>query len=434
MNISRLITIFKVVFSFLFIFPAMGETGKSQENDEILNRNHIFKESIRTVQFFRKGWEFSHPVIRLNSEQQLLLKFDDLSDEPKDYIYTITHCDYTWRSSNLNTNEFMGGFPENQIYDYEYSFNTTTGYINYHLSIPNDDITLKLSGNYLLKVWDSQNRDTPVLVRRFFAVENGTSISGEVKRATFDGYRGANQEVDFSINYANLHIPSPISEVKVVVMQNFRYDNAITDLPPQFVRENILEYNYNQENVFPGGNEFRNFDSKDLKINGRGVYATEYFDPLFHVTLLPDEITRQVPYKTDEDLNGRFLPKRDRAEDSDIEADYIFAHFTLYTETPLLGGETYVFGELTNWQCNTSNKMIYNIDKQRYEASILLKQGFYDYQYAYIEKGSQQINTSVTEGSHFETENEYQIFVYFSAISSRYDRLIGFHKINSVKR
>jgi hypothetical protein len=413
----------------------MAETSGTQQNGIInLNSNHIFRESIRTVLFFRKGWEFSHPVMHLNSEQQLLLKFDDLADEPKDYIYTITHCNFRWEPSSLITMDYMDGFQENQINDYEYSFNTTTGYINYHLSIPNENVNIKLSGNYLLKVWDSQNRETPVLVRRFFVVEDGVSIYGEVKKATFDGFHGANQEVDFSINHANFYIPAPISEVKVVVMQNFREDNAITNLRPQFVHNNVLDYNYNQENVFPGNNEFRNFDSKDLKITGRGVSSIEYFDPLYHVTLLPDEFSPHPPYRSDEDLNGRYLVKRNRAKDSDIEADYIFAHFTLFTETPFLGGDLYVFGELTNWQCNPSNRMTYNMGEQRYEASILLKQGFYDYQYAYIEKGKQKMNTSVTEGSYFQTENEYQIFVYFSGISSRYDRLIGFQKMNSMKK
>jgi hypothetical protein len=149
---------------------------------------------------------------------------------------------------------------------------------------------------------------------------------------------------------------------------------------------------------------------------------------------LPDEFSPHPPYRSDEDLNGRYLVKRNRAKDSDIEADYIFAHFTLYTETPFLGGDIYVFGELTNWQCKPSDRMTYNMEEQRYEASVLLKQGFYDYQYAYIEKGKQKMNTSVTEGSYFQTENEYQIFVYFSGISSRYDRLIGFQKMNSMKK
>lgn len=423
-----------IVFFYLCLQVNAAPGDKQSPENDLFNQNIIYKKSIHTVQFFKKGWEFSHPVLQLNSDQQLLLKFDDLTEEAKDYIYTITHCDYNWNPSNLIKNEYMEGYPENPLDDYEYSFNTTTSYVNHHLSIPNDNVTIKLSGNYLLKIWDGQDREKPVLVRRFYVVEDGVSINGRVKKATFDGFHAINQEVDFNINYSNFHIPSPMTDVKVVVMQNFRTDNAITNLRPLFIHNNVLEYNYNQQNVFPGGNEFRNFDTKDLKIAGRGVYSIKYFEPLFHVTLLPDKIEAIVRHRTDEDLNGRYLAKRDRAEDSDIEADYIFAHFSLQTETPLAGRDLYVFGELTDWQCTPGNRMTYSLGEKMYIASILLKQGFYDYQYVYVKKDSKKIDTYITEGSHFETENEYQIFVYFSGMVDRYDRLIGFHKLNPIKR
>jgi hypothetical protein len=217
-------------------------------------------------------------------------------------------------------------------------------------------------------------------------------------------------------------------------MQHSRADNCLKNLKPLFVRDNQLSYDLSRENVFPGADEFRNFDTKNLRINGLRVVNIEYLNPYYHVTLRTDEIRRDEIYRSENDLNGHFLVKNDRVTDSDLESDYVQVHFSLETKEPLLGGDIYVFGGLSDWQCLPVNKMKWNFDLKLYEAAITLKQGFYDYQYVYIEKGGNVINNSLLEGSHVETENDYQIFVYYRGFSSRYDRLIGYRTINSVKR
>ena len=371
---------------------------------------------------------------RFGSEQRLLLKFDDLSTETRNYSYAITHCDADWIPSRLVTAEYMEGFADNPINDYVFSINTVISYINYQLVIPNEDAKPLISGNYLLTVWENNKKDSPVLTRQFYVVEPRIGIRGEVKKDTFDGYKGPNQEIDFIIDHPNFSIRDPRNDIKTVLMQNSRTDNMITNLKPLFIRQGELDYNYNKENVFEGGNQFRNFNTKDLRVNGKGVYNIQYFSPEYHVTLQTDQITRDQNYLINEDLNGNYLIKKDRAQDNDLESDYIFVHFSLETPGPLTGGDIYVFGDLTDWQCKPANCMVYNPASKLYEASLMLKQGFYDYQYVYVEKGSNRIDNTIFEGSHVETENDYRIFVYFRDFSSRYDRLIGYQTINSVKR
>jgi hypothetical protein len=417
----------------LTVFPVIAGLAIPQRGPAPLE-NGIYRENIRSVQFFRDGWEFSQPVIDLGSDQHLLLKFDELSDGVTNFYYTITHCDSEWQPSRLVQSEYMEGFFENSINDYAASVNTTVKYTNYLLSLPNDQVQFKLSGNYLLSVFEEGKRDTPVLTRRYYVLEPMTEIRGDVKKSAFEGYKGRDQEIGFTIDYARIRLQDPRTEVKVVLSQNSRTDNCLRNLKPLFVRENQLSYDLSRENVFPGGNEFRNFDTKNIRINGLGVANIEFVNPLYHVTLRTDQLRREGDYRSESDLNGRYLIKNDRVTDSDLESDYIQVHFSLETHEPLLGGSIYIFGGLADWRCLPANKMTWNYELKLYEASLLLKQGFYDYQYVYIQNGTKNIDNTLLEGSHVETENDYQIFVYHHGFSSRYDKLIGYRTINSVKR
>jgi len=408
--------------------PVFGEKGDKPMV------NGIFRKEIRTVLFFREGWEFSLPVLELGTDQRLILKFDELSEGVTNFVYTITHCDAEWYQSRIVPSEFMEGFAENPLNDFASSANTTVKFTNYQLKLPNDQVRLLVSGNYLLSVFDTENRNTPVLTRRFYVLEPASQISGEVKKSSFEGYKGRDQEIDFTADYSKLNIQDPRTELKAVLMQNLRTDNCRMNLKPSTVKDNQLIYGFDHECIFPGGNEFRNFDTKNLRANGAGVAQIDFKDPFYQVILRTDQVRRTGDYLTESDLNGRYLIKNDNANDADLESDYITVSFSLAMAEPLAGGNIYVFGGLSDWQCLPSNKMSWNFELKRYEVTLTLKQGFYDYQYVYIQNGDTRIDETVLEGSHVETENDYQVFIYHHGFSSRYDKLIGYRTFNSVKR
>jgi len=388
---------------------------------------------IHTVLFYNQGWEFSLPVLELGSTQTLVCKFDHLSREAINYRYTVVHCDAGWNPSRLVSSEYLNGFAENQVNDYAFSTNTTIPFVNYRLILPNDQIGILLSGNYLLKVWEEGHKENPVLVRPFYVTEKLAEINGMVQKATYEGYRGASQQISFSINYSKLTIADPLNEINAVVMQNGRRDNRLTGIKPTFIRQNQLVYE-EKMNLFTGGNEFRNFNAKNLQTNGMGVSSIEYLDPYYHLFLERDQSLGKEFYRRRDDLNGNFLVKNDRAAESDLEADYLFAHFFLVPPDLVTNDQIFVFGAISNWQCLPTNQMTYNAASRLYEATLLLKQGFYDYQYVLFNKDTQSIDATFLEGSHVETENSYSLFVYYRGFSSRYDRLIGFRTINSVVR
>jgi hypothetical protein len=404
------------------------------EEENYYYEDAVYNENIKTVMMHREGFELSNPVWEMGEEIPLVFKFDDLSGEVKDYYYTIIHCDADWNESYIPQTDYIDGFVKNPLDDYARSFNTSFEYINYRLFLPNENIDFKISGNYALVVYEGYNKDNIILSKRFHVVEPVIDVEGTVRRATLDAFKGENQEVDFTIYHENLNIENPREEVKVVIMQNNRWDNAIRDLKPLFIRDRSLIYDYNRENVFTAGNEFRYFDNRTNRVNGENVLSTEFHRPYFHKTLMPDDVRSNRKYFSYEEMNGKYvIESQDReVQDYDTECDYTFVHFTLELESILLGGSVNVFGALNNWNANKTNEMTWNYDTSAYENTLLLKQGYYNYIYVYVPKGSNVADHKNIEGSYWETENDYQIFVYYREMASRYDRLIGYRQLNSV--
>jgi len=418
---------FYSLYCVIFILNSWGLSAQSSSF-----RDAVFNSDIKSVQLYSSGSFLSQPVLTLGGEEQLVLKFDDLSGQVKNYSYTILHCDADWNESSILQPEYLDGFSENQLNDYALSFNTTVHYVNYQLMIPNEQVELKYSGNYILLVFESGQQDKPVLSKRFFVLDRKVGVDGLVKKATFDPYMGDNQEVDFSIQHGQLKLDDPFREIKVVVMKNRRWDNAIADLKPVFVKQNQLVYDYDDKNVFPGGNEYRYFDMRSWRYVGENVEALELFQPYYHLTLVKDEIRSNKNYFSYREMNGNFTVEcQDRIQDYDTECDYGFVHFRLAVPVPLVGGKVHVFGALTNRELTEQTAMTWNPELKQYEASLILKQGYYNYQYVYVSKEKTIAEESVLEGSHYETENDYQIFVYYRSLSGRYDQLVGFTQLNS---
>ncbi|HPR34024.1 MAG TPA: DUF5103 domain-containing protein, partial [Prolixibacteraceae bacterium] len=243
--------------------------------------DRVFSDHIRTVRLYREGWALSNPVIQLNSDQRLILTFDDLGGDVKDYYYTFFHCDRNWNISSLPREEYFDSFLEFPIIDYEYSVNTKVGYINYYLQLPNDDVRFVLSGNYALVVFDRDDPEEPLLIRRFYVTETVADIQARIRNAPFDLPGGESQEVDFYIEHRNLPFQNPRTDLKVVLTQNNRSDNACTELEPMFIFDGKLEYDYDQGNVFYGNNEFRRFEFRGLKYAGEGVEEIAFYPPLY---------------------------------------------------------------------------------------------------------------------------------------------------------
>jgi len=256
------------------------------------------------------------------------------------------------------------------------------------------------------------------------------TIKAEVRRATLVDDRKTKHEIDFIIKHPNITIADPFSDIKVTIKQNNRGDNAITDLKPLFVKNNELIYDYQEDNTFWGNNEFRHFDIKSLRYQSERIKEIIFDSTYHHVYLFNDRKRPFDRYSIEPDINGKFLIKSQEGWKSSIEADYAFVHFTLSVDH-ISYGELYVIGEFTNWQLEAANKLKYNADKMQYEASIYLKQGYYNYHYSLKDTTTNRVDVSFIEGTHYQTRNDYYIYVYYRAVGDRYDRFVGFLKTSS---
>ena len=394
----------------------------------IIYKNETFNRQIKTVLCHNTIDELSLPIINLNSAEQLLISFDDLDTDIKDYYFTIIHCKSDWTASDLMQSEYIDGFTDEPITNYEFSFNTLQKYSHYSFNFPTEELKPLLSGNYVFKIYE-QGGET-IAFKRFMVLETMLTIKAEVRRATLVDDRKTKHEIDFIIKHPNITIADPFSDIKVTIKQNNRGDNAITDLKPLFVKNNELIYDYQEDNTFWGNNEFRHFDIKSLRYQSERIKEIIFDSTYHHVYLFNDRKRPYDRYSIEPDINGKFLIKSQEGWKSSIEADYAFVHFTLPVDH-ISYGELYVIGKFTNWQLEAANKLKYNADKMQYEASIYLKQGYYNYHYALKDTTTNRVDVSFIEGTHYQTRNDYYIYVYYRAVGDRYDRFVGFLKTSS---
>ncbi|MBE0637182.1 MAG: DUF5103 domain-containing protein [Bacteroidales bacterium] len=416
------------IFIILFFFGLQGIAQTDYFSDDYLRyEDFVYQPNIRSVLLYKMGFEMSSPIVALHSEEKLMLSFDDLSADYSKYEYTIIHCDADWNPSDLMPNEYLESFTDDFIPSYDYSINTMQSYVHYRKMIPNDVISYKLSGNYLVKVYLEKQPDEVILTRRFYVIDPKADLSAVVDRPSNVVDRDFKQEITFSINTANIYVVDPFKEIKVTIRQNGRWDNAITNMKPRQVSGRELIYDNAGACVFDAGNDYRYFDIKSLRYNSMRVNAIEY-DPLdgYQVFLHEDEVKNKNVYqRIQESMNGRFLIKTEDWPDSSIESEYCTVNFFLPYPTPLIDGKLYIFGGLTNWQLLREAELTFNFERFGFEAKLLLKQGYYNYHYILLPNNSKVGDLTFAEGNFFETNNEYTFYVYFRPQGSRYDQLVN---------
>ncbi len=390
----------------------------------------IFYDEIKTVLAHKKNWDLSESTMMLNGNDTLVFSFDELTSDLGSYYYTIMHCNADWTKSDLIESEYIDGFFQDFISNFKYSFNTLTQYIHYQVEIPNKNMKPTKSGNYIFKVYNDNNPDDVVLTKRFMIYENIIETEAIANRPSIIDDRDDKQEIDFSINIGEMVVNNLYTDLKVVVMQNNRWDNAITDLKPLFIRGGLLNYDYNKENVFNGLNEYRFLNTRTLRYRGQKVKLIEQENKSTNVFLFKEEKRTYKNHITYQDLNGGFKINIQEGIDSRVEADYANVYFSIESPTPDLNGDVYVFGGISNYNFEDRFKMRYNSATKAFECNTLLKQGYYDYHYL-VKRPGGEVDIPFFEGNHFETINNYTIITYLRDQKQDYDRIIGYHSFMS---
>lgn len=391
-------------------------------------------QSIHTVQVCKQGWALGYALMELNSNDRLVVTFDELSVDARNLYYTLEHCDANWNPSGTMEMDFLQGINRVQVHDYSYAFNTMQPYVHYRVELPSDELRIVASGNYLIRFFDGPDLRNLLLVRPFSVYESRVSVQARVKQAFVGTGSLAMQEIDFVVKNPNFPISNARQEVSVTIQQNGRTDNRLSNLKPVFLRPSELVYTQSRTNLFEAGNEFRRLDVRSTRFWSAQVRELSFIAPFYHIGLNPDRWGDALSYQFIEDFNGRYVIETKEGTLPDTDADYVWVHFTLPADKPLVQGDIYVMGALSDWQFRPANRMVYNPGSGAYELSLFLKQGFYNYQYAFLPTGATEARVEPLERSFAQTGNDYLILVYYRGFTDRFDRLIGVSSVHSVRQ
>ena len=407
----------KIAYIFLLLLTCAGVQAQTSAR--------VFNEHIRTLRVERSFLALRNGVVDGSEEDNTLhISFDEMSHDVHFYTYTVRHMNADGTEDGLFSNEYLRGFTTRDITDYAHSINTSREYTHYTFDFPNEEMVLTLSGNYRLSIYEDGNPDNRIAEVDFCVVDPRVQIEAAVRSNTDIELNGRYQQVDIDVNTPGLTVNDP-NEIRVLVRQNNRQDNEVWLNRPTYLARNQVQYRQQRALIFEGGNEYHHFDAFSCFYAGAGIDRVYHEMGDYNVLLFEDEVTTgQYIHQFDSD--GQYRVNAERTSDSDTEAEYMWVHWILRVDKPWFDGAVYVGGDIFNNELTIRNRMQYDAAAKCYWLTALVKQGGYNYQYWFAGKGTQnKTTTQRVDGSFWQTENAYAIYVYWRPFGTRYDQLIG---------
>ena len=397
----------------------------------------VYVPNIKTVQVYPYGNQLGYPVLKLNSTDRLELHFDDLDANVKNYYYTFQLCNADWTPGMLGSFDFIRGFSQQRITTYRISSLAFTRYTHYQAVLPDRNCMPTRSGNYILKVFLNSDTSQLVFTKRILVVDTKSTVSAQIQQPFNGQIFRTHQKVRFRVQLnERLNVVNHLQQIKVVILQNYRWDNAVKEIRPTFFSRNTLEYNTENDAVFPAGKEWRWVDLRSFRFQSDRVERANYTNKSTEIFVKPDADRSGQRFNFFRDANGFYTIEATESINPLWQADYATVHFTYVPRdnAAFANQDIFVFGKLTNYNIDDSAKMEFNSEKGVYEKSLLLKQGYYDYCYVTVDKYGKNRSASFefTEGNFWESENTYTILVYYRELAGRSDELIGIANVNSL--
>lgn len=396
--------------------------------------DRIYSPTINSVKLFQQNNQYSQPILRLNSGEQLELHFDDLVATPKNYFYTYELCNADWTPANVTVFDYLKGFNQMRISQYRIASIAAMKYVHYQVLLPERNATPIMSGNYILKVFRDGDTSKLAFTKRLMVVDKQVSIGAQVQVPYDNQLARTHQKLQFSVETKELNLLSP-QQVKVVAVQNNRWDDAIVNRQPVFIKGNLLEYNGEIDYLFPAGKEYRWADLMSFRFESDRIARVERTQEPNTVYIKPDVVRSNFAYINFADRNGYTEINASESINPWWQGDYAWVHFSFVppAKQAFPGKSVYMIGEITGNQISDSSLMHFSTLEGAYTKDLLLKQGYYSYTYGLKDNREQGLAADVTipEGNYWETENEYTIFVYYRSLSGRHDELVGIATINS---
>lgn len=420
----------------LLIILILALYSNAFAQDYVADADKNYKDIVKTVLLYPTGFELDKPIISLdNMENALFLEFDILANEAPYLNYTYVHCDHKWQPDGLQKHQYIRGFQQNQLLNYEFSLNTFMDYVHFEQQLPTDDMMPIASGNYILVVYGEEPDDI-YFTRRFMVVDNNSVINATIPRYPFDLNLGKEQqEIDIEISYPDMFNNRPDEYSFVTIQQNGRWDNAVVGLKPTYIYPEKLSYANNEKTVFESGNQYLRINTSDFDTRPEKTRTVYREDPYYVVTLYHDTKRNHVTYTEEQDIYGLMSIYLEKSYlDARIEGDYARVDFTLDWPNFMMDKDVYILGAITNWRLDENSKMDYDFDEGCYKKSLMLKQGYYDYMYVVKDRNTGKTSLEPVNGNFWETDNLYTVYLYVHDPNLIYDQLIGYYTIRSQKK
>ena len=395
-----------------------------------------YMPNIQGIKLYLQGNQLGYPLISLNSSELLELHFDDLDGQVKNYYYTFQLCNADWLPANLSTFDYLKGFSQVRLSQYRVAGISQTKYVHYQAVLPDRNCVPTRSGNYLLKVFLDGDVNKLAFTRRILIYEKQAEVGLQIVQPYNTELFRTHQKILFDVNKGQINVVNPAQQIKAVVLQNFRWDNARLNVQPTFIRNNMMEFNNENELVFPAGKEFRWADLRSFRFQSDRVARVDNTPGNINVFLQPDGERTQQRYLKFTDYNGFFFIESTDVPNPWWQTDYSTVHFTFIPRgnQPYANKKVFVVGEMNKYNMDDTSAMTYNAANGQYEKTLYLKQGYYSY--TYVTRDADKPNsaplTEQTDGDYWETENDYTVLIYYRSLSGRHDELIGVSTVNSL--
>ncbi len=407
------------LFTLLLVLTALQAQGRSR----------VYTPEVKTLQVVVNQDWLSPPVMRLGTADVLHVSFDELSHNYRRYVYHLEHCEADWQpSADIFESDWLVGFNDNTIDDYDNSLNTTVLYTHYSLQIPNDRCRLKMSGNYCLTVYDEQegSLDEPVLTAEFRVVEPLMNVGLSVTTNTDVDFNLSHQQVSMTAVYNSLQVTHEEEQLWTVVTQNGREDTQVAGTRPTSLQLGKAQWEHCRDLIFDAGNEYHKFEVLDVSHPTLGIDRMRWDGSNYHAFPFANEPRRHYVY--DEDANGAFYIRNSDNIENDRTCDYVYVNYKLLTGHEYPDAHIVVDGQWATDDNADTYLMTYDETDRSYNARILQKQGYYSYQYLLLTADG-RVRPIPEEGSFFQTENRYQAYVYYKGTGARTWRLVGYQQV-----
>ena len=417
----------------LLIWALLASLGLFAQNFDLPCGNLNYKPEVQTVLLYADDNQLNDPIVPLEDMMsRLTLSFDIIDGQGDVLNYTFIHCSNDWQPTDIQRIQYASGFESDRIDDYAFSRNTLIEYVNYQLKFPKDDMVPLISGNYLLIVYGDDMNDL-YFTRRFMVVDEKAHIGAAVPRYPDDlAFTDTHQQLNVTVNMSSYISNNTQQFSNLTIRQNGRWDNAAEGLKPTYVYPDYLSFEHHPQTVFEGANQYRRFNTSNFYFQSENLAHIRQTDESFEIDIATCESRARKAYATYEDIHGeKFVYVENDNLDNFTEADYCRVNFFYKSDSPLTHEDLYIMGALNDWRFDESNKMRYDYRLHGYTCSMVLKQGYYNFMFATVDRKTGEVRTDLTAGNHWETNNIYKLyFYYFNAIKG-YDELIGYSTVNS---